>query len=73
MLAKGSWGLTEHLKGQIGGLGNKNLNHIRKLYTLLVYHCNSHGDRAYWQDCGISFISLDGLCWVHAAEQETEK
>jgi hypothetical protein len=44
---------------------NLNLNHMHKLYTLLVHHCNSHGDCAYWQDCGINFISLDVLCWVH--------
>ena len=61
---------------------NGNLNHIRKLYTLLARHCNCHGDcarhhnnhsdRVCWQDCGVNFISLDVLCWVHAGEQETE-
>ena len=56
-----------------GGLVNENLSHIRKLYTLLACQCNGHGDCAYWQDCGLNFISLDVLCWIHAGEQEIGK
>ena len=52
---------------------NENLNHVRKLYTLLARHCNSRGDCSYWQDYGVNFIPSDVLCWAHAGEQETEK